>query len=349
MKSDLGGLIAGLLRNNNRVSLPGMGAFVANYKPAIIDEETLVVTPPAKEISFSKEETWNDRLIENLVAEQENISAEEAAKVVDKYVEEVREALNKEEKYLFAGLGMLIKDGWNFNFEIEEGVNLLPDAFGLESITLKKPAVAKEPVAPSTSVTPKKTSPQKPSLPKQHPPVKPSPKPSTGAQRSRRSTSIIWIVAISILAIAAVSLWLFTDIFTPAQLPTPLAVSQPSPVAVDTTIADSASTDTTEKANVEEVINTQTEKKRALYYEEPKTNSAEKTFYIIAGSFTKEGNAERLKSMLEKKGFKPEILTVDGPIYRVSMFSFTNKNRALEELSRLREENKQMNIWLLGL
>ncbi|HUX53868.1 MAG TPA: SPOR domain-containing protein [Williamwhitmania sp.] len=333
MKSNLGELIAELLRRNNRVSLPGLGAFVAKYKPAIIDEATLVITPPTKEISFSKEETWNDKLLENLVAEQEGLTPETAAIAVGELVEQIKETLDNENKYIIEGLGILVKDGGDFSFKIEEGLNLLPDAYGLESIVLQKNSSEKE----TASEKPKEISP------------KPNLVPPARIVTRKGGSSVIWVAAISLIAIACMVLWLFTDIFTPQQVPTSPMVSQAQP-AIDSTAQDSIAADTSEKANVEEVINTQTEKKKALYYEEPKSSAnAEKVFYIIAGSFTKERNAERLKSSLEKKGFKPEILTVDGPVYRVSMFSFTNRNRALEELARLRDENKQMNIWLLGL
>ncbi|HUW06633.1 MAG TPA: SPOR domain-containing protein [Williamwhitmania sp.] len=333
MKSNLGELLAELLRINNRVSLPNLGAFVAEYKPAIIDEATRVITPPAKEISFSKEETWNDKLLENLVAEQEGLTPEAAAIAVGLFVEQVKETLDKANKYIFEGLGILIKDGAEFNFKIEEGLNLLPDAFGLESLVIHQTSTEKETI----SEKPKEIT------------AKPNIVPPARIATRKRFSGVIWVAAISLITIACVVLWLFTDIFTPQQMPTSPMVSQAQP-AIDSTVQDSTAADTTEKADVEEVINTQTEKKKALYYEEPKSSTnTEKVFYIIAGSFTKEGNAERLKSSLEKKGFKPEILTVDGPVYRVSMFSFTDRNRALEELARLRDENKQMSIWLLGL
>jgi len=345
MKSNLGELIAFLLRSNNRVSLPGMGAFVAKYQPAIIDEETLVISPPSKEISFSKAETWNDQLLEKLIAEREKISLEDASVKTIQLVKEIQNVLDKDGQYIFENFGILVKDDWEYNVIIEDNLNLLPDAFGLEPETIQ-PAIPKKEI----KITPIENTSATITSQSQNTPTKPIATPISSVKRRKKNTGFLWIGIIVIVAITCTLLYLYTNLFSTIHTSSPVPSNNLATFQPDSSASDTSKVDTAEVANVEQVINTQTEKKKALYYEEPKNSSnAEKIFYIIAGSFTKMENAERLKSSLEKKGFKPEILTVDGPVYRVSMFSFTNRNRALEELTRLREENKQMNIWLLGL
>ena len=51
---------------------------------------------------------------------------------------------------------------------------------------------------------------------------------------------------------------------------------------------------------------------------------------------------------LEAKGFRPEILKSNGR-YRVAMLKYTDRNRALRELDRLRKEKPNESVWLLGL
>ena len=355
MKIELGKYIADLLREHNRVSLPGIGAFVGNYKPAVLNEETLELAPPYKEITFSKEETWNDELLENLVSRAEELSIEEAKRVVAKSTEEIVAELQKTGVYTFDGLGQLVNDGWNFTVQLEEGLNLLTESYGLETISMPTPTiespkkVATAPTAPSAAQEPA----PKPTVP---PAASVKPQQSAPARKSKTH----WVLLSLLLIIIALASFLYFDGFfeTATEAAQPIAatvdstaqITEPEDSTYTQNYSDTVDVDTAEQKIVAEKIESQTEKRKALYYEEPKTTSnGNKTFYIIAGSFNKMENAEKLKQELIKEGFKPEIITVEGPTFRVSMYSFTNRNRALQELARLRNQNKERNIWLLGL
>ncbi len=346
MALDLGKYIADLLREHNRVSLPGLGAFVGNYKPAMLNEETLVLSPPYTEINFSKDETWNDELLENFVARIEELSIEEAKRLVAESVAEIVIALQKNGNFAFPGLGQLVKDGWSINFEIEEGINLLPDAFGLENISMLIPPMQfeKKPIVASTKPQPTKPIDTKAPLTK-----KPAP-------ASKPKSKTPWVLLSLFVVIATLAGYLYFDGFFETKTPViqngvaSIGNVLPSDTSITESYADTVDVDTTEQKIVAQEIDSQTERRKALYYEEPKAPaSGVKTFYIIAGSFNKMENAEKLKEMMTKDGYKPEILTEEGPVFRVSMYSFTNRNRALQELSRLRNQNKDRNVWLLGL
>ena len=346
MTINLGKLIADLLREHNRVSLPGVGAFVGVYQPAILNEETLELTPPFKEISFSKDETWNDELLEQLVSKTEEISIEEAKKRVAEAVTEITAELRKKESYPIAGLGRLLQEDLDITFEIEAGLNLLSEAFGLETINmqvLSLPSDKKKVEAPKAIVA-------EPSKAK---PVEPKPMIATDMPKKKSKTP--WILAGLLIVILLLAYVFYNDLFPSKIATTQQTKTEATQIKSDTSNVDqeedtTTAEDTVEQKVVADKIETQTEKRKALYYEEPKaTSESNKTFYIIAGSFNKMQNAEKLKATLVKEGYKPEILTVEGPVFRVSMYSFTNRNRALQELSRLRDQNKERNIWLLGL
>jgi len=349
---DLGKHIADLLREHNRVSLPGVGAFVGSYKPAMLNEETLALSPPYTEINFSKDETWNDELLENYIARVEELSIEEAKRLVTESVAEIVAELHKNGNYAFHGLGQLVKDGWRITFEMEIGINLLPDAFGLETISMQRPAIHSEkrgidienPAV--TSTNPQPTQPIETKAPlTQKPTIDSKPKSKNG-----------WVFLGLLAAIAILAGYLYFDGFFGTKKlviqknVTTISNILPSDTSITESYTDTLDVDTTEQKIVATKIDSQTEKRKALYYEEPKnaTNGV-KTFYIIAGSFNKMENAEKLKQIMIKQGYKPEILTEEGPIFRVSMYSFTNRNRALQELARLRSQDKDRNVWLLGL
>ena len=61
-------------------------------------------------------------------------------------------------------------------------------------------------------------------------------------------------------------------------------------------------------------------------------------YYIIAGSFVDEANADALVASLKIRGFKAEKFVRTGNRYYVSFASFNNKESAYKELKRIREE-----------
>jgi cell division protein FtsN len=94
-------------------------------------------------------------------------------------------------------------------------------------------------------------------------------------------------------------------------------------------------------------VEVKSSKKQALFYQEPKTPD-NKTYYIISGSFISEENAQKHYDKLVGMGFKPEIIKGNGN-FRVSMVKFNDKNRALNELERIRLQKPNESVWLLGI
>ena len=72
--------IKDLLFIHDCVILPGFGGFVANYKPANIDDNLNIVSPPSKAVGFNRNLSKNDGLLINRLAESENLSYLEAEK-----------------------------------------------------------------------------------------------------------------------------------------------------------------------------------------------------------------------------------------------------------------------------
>jgi hypothetical protein len=71
----------------------------------------------------------------------------------------------------------------------------------------------------------------------------------------------------------------------------------------------------------------------------PTTYSSEIVrYYIIAGSFVDEANADALVDSLTKRGFKAEKFIRTGNRYYVAFASFSDKESAYKELKRIREE-----------
>ena len=72
-------------------------------------------------------------------------------------------------------------------------------------------------------------------------------------------------------------------------------------------------------------------------------------YFLIAGSFLKEEQAETYKSELEKQGFPAQVVQrswgLNSEYYRVAMYGFHEKTDAYAELSKAQQEGKA--VWLL--
>ena len=135
---NLGKYIRQLLPENETVIIPGFGALISEYKPAQIDEGTGKINPPSKKISFTPKIKNNDGLLVGFIAQSEQIPIQEALNRVEQKRDEILYQLDKGEKVILEDAGVLLYNkNREIQFEPTEELNLLPDAFGLDSISLK--------------------------------------------------------------------------------------------------------------------------------------------------------------------------------------------------------------------
>lgn len=141
-----------LLLENETVIIPGFGAFISNYKPAEIDNETNKIVPPSKEINFNSKIRNNDGLLVGYVAETESVSHFDALKLIEKERENIIYQLDKGEKITVENVGSLFRDAENeVHFEADIQENLLLDSFGLEAVSFEKMWETDEKVADETN------------------------------------------------------------------------------------------------------------------------------------------------------------------------------------------------------
>lgn len=130
-------MIKELILDNDRVTLPGMGAFVAEIVPSTFTDKGYTITPPYRRLYFrsGKEE---DMLLSDFYARQNGVAPELAENIVRDFVMELRQVLQTKKIIIFPGLGKLraTKEN-NFFFVADEDLDIYPEGFGLESISLK--------------------------------------------------------------------------------------------------------------------------------------------------------------------------------------------------------------------
>lgn len=127
--------IKDLLRFHDYVIIPTLGGFITHYEPAKRSISTGTIAAPSKKIAFNQSLREDDGLLINYLVTQKGISQVKAkAKVLD-FIEEIQEALNDHDFYLFSGIGKLQLDvAGNYQFLPILKENLLLDSYGLERV-----------------------------------------------------------------------------------------------------------------------------------------------------------------------------------------------------------------------
>lgn len=126
-----------LLLLNDCVIIPEFGGFVANYKPATIENNQF--SAPTKEIAFNNKLVSNDGLLINYIAETERIDYFSAKQKLSSFVEETMMNLERNRNVKFEGVGYLHYDSKeNLLFEPQIKHNLLIDSYGLQDFSFEK-------------------------------------------------------------------------------------------------------------------------------------------------------------------------------------------------------------------
>lgn len=126
-----------LLLLNDCVIIPEFGGFIANYKPATIENNQFF--PPTKEIAFNNKLNSNDGLLINYISETEGIDYFSARQKLDNFVEETNLNLERNRNVHFEGVGYLHYDSReNLLFEPQLRQNLLVDSYGLQNFSYEK-------------------------------------------------------------------------------------------------------------------------------------------------------------------------------------------------------------------
>ena len=324
-----------LLFTNQGVIIPGLGGFVSEYESAAFDVNENKFLPPSKKITFNSEYSYKDDLLINFISKKEKIDTENSKKLLKDFVTEIKEILNKGDKIEFPEIGILSKSAKGlilFKQNIES--NLLSDSFGLKSIKTK-PIVNLQ----------VETETIKPFIQK----------------KSFKKQIIIGLSTLIFVCLVALS-WFFTNGYTDFNFISSNEKINTVPFENINKITSERNLDSIAKADsvkalINKSIDKNTDKKDALYYEEPKKESSDSTgehtkslyseFHIIAGSFKRMDNAEKFASELKSKGYYPEIIKSNKNLIRISIYSYTNETEALKKLYKLRKNSEIKSFWIL--
>lgn len=130
-------MVAELVLDNDEVTLPGVGTFIAEEVPSTFSDKGYTINPPYRRLSFRQKDT-NDTKLVDFYAETNNLDVKSASAILLRFLSEMKEVLQVKKTIVFPGLGRLRATKENtFFFVPDEDLNIYPDGFGLESISLK--------------------------------------------------------------------------------------------------------------------------------------------------------------------------------------------------------------------
>lgn len=349
---NLGKYIRQLLPENETVIIPGLGAFISEYKPAQIDEGTGEINPPSKEISFTAKIKNNDGLLVSFVAQSEQIPVQKALVKIEDERDKIRYKLDKGEKVILEGTGVLFyTENREIKFEPAEGVNVLPDAFGLDSISLK--AEPEEiPEEKAENIVTKGVSEKKEVLPENEPgksEAEKEPEPFTAFKPAetlseqtskKKKRGWMWFLLLLIPLIAAGIFILQKEKEEPpkqVEIKIESLQKEEPPVQIaDTLVADSI---ITQQADTLKADNSMM---NYLDYIEPDTTK----FYLIGGSFQDAENAEKYLQRMKKESYSPFHLGKRGSFFLVGLEIHDNEIEAYGAQYNFLDKFPESGVWV---
>ena len=317
MKKSVAHYISELLFLHDCVIIPSFGGLVGNIQSAKLNKNAGILYPPSKQILFNKNLRTNDGLLISYIAEEEQISQSDAKNKLTKFAEEITNKLLKNKTLRLDNIGLFTinKEG-NTLFIQDHSVNYNLDAFGMDT-AYKKELIRIDvqehiertvhQITAKRETTPNKT-------------------------LWRAAAVIIPLVALSYLSISQQER--INNVYTQMATFNPFATTEITTEVVEVITAKDliieVAPEIIETPIIEEV--------------ETPVFTEQKTYYIIAGAFSEQKNANKMLNKLNRWNYNAEIVE-GGKLLRVSYDSFTNREDAVLALNKIKQENSD--AWLL--
>jgi len=305
--------ISELLFLHDCIILPEFGGFVGNPQSAKLNKITGVLTPPSKQILFNANLKINDGLLITHIANQENVPQDVAKNEVESYITKITEQLNTSKVLRIDKIGLftLGKEG-NIIFLQDSTNNYSLDAFGMKAMHNKvvvREIIVEEKVAATIKTI----------------------RTHSNSPRAflRAAAVIIPLVALSYLTISQQDNinTIYTQMaglnpFETNALVEPMVELFPE---IKIEIKVPPITEVIEEKVLPVII-------------------YQKNYYIIAGAFAKQKNANKMLAKLKRWNYNAQIME-NGNLLRVSYNSFDNRDEAVLALNKIKQENPD--AWLL--
>lgn len=329
--------ISKLLIENDCVILPGFGGIVSHYESAKKDLSNGLIFPPTKSLAFNTALQKNDGLLQNHVAQLNNISFSEAENEVQSFVNSIKSSLKSNNTYIMKGIGrFVLGEDSQVEFFPQNEANFNLSSYGLPQLPLI-------PVSRLKKTTPVVVGVLSPTATKKVDKV---------LVKSTNYSSGYFRIAATLGALFILTTLIYhTFIFDKTN-----ANIQEASFISNKTKSDQAAI--LEEALVEET-NIQEEKVEVApqipteliepistdIAQTPKVKN-QHTVRIIVGSFGESRNAINFSNDLNRKGLTSEVISGPNGFSRVCILEQVDNKQAMVSLERIRN-TVNANAWIL--
>ena len=338
MKQSLQYYLTELLATQDCVILPMLGAFVMSVKPAFWDKDEHTIAPFTKNLVFNKNLQYEDGLLGHYIAKQNDTSYEAAMEWVRWQIKQILQQLNQGENYVLDQLGVLFKKENTIVFIKDKNWSFPCESFGLNALRIVKKASVDTTNTQPLTTTLKKTN-------------------TTMTKKNNPGPRWGIIFAIIILLLGGALLFYFFK--KEMSKPKVTRVEYPSldiPEEADDFEEDIDEKEEQESGSQWSSTTKETDKNGDYAIEQPApkthytatTETTQAKFFLIAGVYKVEKNAQNMVKFLKSSGFsRAAILAKHNNNYRVT-FDSTGYN-TLHEAEQAKEKFEEMGYsnWVL--
>jgi cell division septation protein DedD len=330
--------ISELLYDHDCVIIPGFGGFIGNYLSARIHPLHSTFLPPSKSILFNINLKHNDGLLASRIALGENIPYDEAMDYLRKQVDLWNAQLNDHHQLVLDPIGKLIRNReGNLLYEQDQSLNFLSDSFGLASFV--SPAIRRTGFQQKME---KKIT-RYLNAPGARPKVLPKP----------LKWAAVFLLPLGIATYLGVTNYQsirnlkvsYSSLFytTPAA-PAPANTKPPTTIYIHTPAKEIKPVTQPEVIKPAEITPSTAVPATSQHDE----SLSSKPFAVVVGAFRMHENAENLIASLRQKGYDAWVLdTTRTGLFRVSIGTFTDRDKAIEVLASVRSKEFS-SAWLLA-
>jgi cell division septation protein DedD len=348
MKINLDKYIRELLLQHDCVILPGLGGFVANYKPAEFDPSQKTVLPPSKQILFNPNLVHNDGLLFAHISKETDYGYKEVQAMAEVYFKTIKYEVGKGLKFTIEDLGyFFFNKARKIEFAQESTDNLLLASYGLSYLNYK---VFDRSLGRSAKIYQ--------AVDDTNPIVRQRKIRRwiyTGAAACLLASMILIPVKMGYLNLSSFDLNP-VDTFRKEQPVQELVVTSPdtdtqlTEPEIESVKLEAVSLEPEVGSAKPEATSFEPEAEAAKIEAPAKDFATPQTnFHIIVGSFKDLGNAQQLKQKMAGDGYEAEIITGENSFYRVSAKHYPLKADAVSALASIRNQQAYTSAWILSL
>ncbi|MGC8824099.1 MAG: SPOR domain-containing protein [Bacteroidales bacterium] len=324
------------IEQSHKIFLPGIGLIRYTYQPAELLRYTRRVLPPRYKIEFTADADGSADDFVQFLSTTEHVSLSEAHEYFNAFLSQLKEQLTTHHSYRISQLGTFRYVDKKIVFEEDKDSRLIAFNLGFKDIPLpplESQQATQESSKPVSILVASKSA----TLP-------------TAKQRSGVSVFVKIGLAIAGLILVVFFLLAQTNIAENIHL----AKIYHSIEGWVTSLpwfhrTHSASIEELRKAN-RQALTIPTTASDSVRVATPvegkqKVASPQLVYHIIAGSFKSLKNAEQCVADLQKLGYTPTILNFNDTLFRVSLVSYSDRQKAVDEYIRITQQHPDLKIW----